>query len=138
MSTILTPTHKYDVATRDGLWMSADDAERVTGFALKPEGMCRDEICVPMSAESVRGAEIDVEAEVDAETEVTAEGEVEVEADKPKAKPLRMKVSRAKERALMREFGLEETALTEEEAVKRRSELKTLIRPLRPRKIGRS
>ena len=39
-----------------------------------------------------------------------------------------MKVSRAKERALMREFGLEETALTEEEATKRRQELKTLIK----------
>ena len=47
---------------------------------------------------------------------------------KAKAKPLRMKVSRAKERALMREFGLEETALTEEEATKRRAELKTLIK----------
>jgi DNA-directed RNA polymerase sigma subunit (sigma70/sigma32) len=45
-----------------------------------------------------------------------------------KAKPLRMKVSRAKERALMREFGLEETTLTEEEATKRRQELKTLIK----------
>ena len=45
-----------------------------------------------------------------------------------RVKPLRMKVSRAKERALMREFGLEETALTEEEAVKRRQELKTLVK----------
>jgi RNA polymerase primary sigma factor len=39
-----------------------------------------------------------------------------------------MKVSRAKERALMREFGLDETTLTEEEAAKRRQELKTLIK----------
>ena len=39
-----------------------------------------------------------------------------------------MKVSRAKERALMREFGLDETALTEEEVAKRRQELKTLIK----------
>ena len=45
-----------------------------------------------------------------------------------KAKPLRMKVSRAKERALMREFGLDETQLTEEEVAKRRQELKTLIK----------
>ena len=52
----------------------------------------------------------------------------EVEAEKVKAKPLRMKVSRAKERALMREFGLEETTLTEEEVAKRRQELKTLIK----------
>ena len=39
-----------------------------------------------------------------------------------------MKVSRAKERALMREFGLDETQLTEEEVAKRRNELKTLIK----------
>jgi RNA polymerase primary sigma factor len=71
-------------------------------------------------------------ADVDTELEVEAEPEVEVEEaageDKPKAKPLRMKVSRAKERALMREFGLDETTLTEEEVNKRRTELKTLIK----------
>ncbi|MET0518636.1 MAG: RNA polymerase sigma factor RpoD, partial [Burkholderiaceae bacterium] len=69
----------------------------------------------------------DLEAELEGEPEAEAEVE-EAAADKPKAKPLRMKVSRAKERALMREFGLEETALTEEEALKRRTELKTLIK----------
>ena len=55
------------------------------------------------------------------------ESGTDVEA-KVKAKPLRMKVSRAKERALMREFGLEEATLTEEEVAKRRHELKTLIK----------
>ncbi len=71
----------------------------------------------------------DLEAEIEGEGEVEAEAEVEeVADDKPKAKPLRMKVSRAKERALMREFGLDETALTEEEVAKRRHELKTLIK----------
>jgi RNA polymerase primary sigma factor len=75
-------------------------------------------------ADEVDLADIEAEfAEGDAEVEVVAEGE-KVE----KAKPLRMKVSRAKERALMREFGLDETALTEEEATKRRQELKTLIK----------
>ncbi|MEH0165078.1 RNA polymerase sigma factor RpoD [Paucibacter sp. JuS9] len=69
----------------------------------------------------------DIDAELEGEVEEVAETE-EVAEDKPKAKPLRMKVSRAKERALMREFGLEETALTEEEAAKRRHELKTLIK----------
>ena len=64
------------------------------------------------------------------EIEADLEGEpVAAEADTAaKAKPLRMKVSRAKERALMREFGLDETALTEEEVAKRRQELKTLIK----------
>ena len=76
--------------------------------------------------------------EEDAEVEADLEGEVEVEAVeetveevgevKAKVKPLRMKVSRAKERALMREFGLDETQLTEEEVAKRRHELKTLIK----------
>ncbi|HEY4066092.1 MAG TPA: RNA polymerase sigma factor region1.1 domain-containing protein, partial [Burkholderiaceae bacterium] len=65
--------------------------------------------------------ESDLEGEPEVETAATDETKV-------KAKPLRMKVSRAKERALMREFGLEETALTEEEAAKRRQELKTLIK----------
>ncbi|HVZ44444.1 MAG TPA: RNA polymerase sigma factor RpoD [Ramlibacter sp.] len=45
-----------------------------------------------------------------------------------KAKPLRMKISKAKERALMKEFGLDETILTEEEMAKRRQRLKTLIK----------
>jgi len=65
--------------------------------------------------------EADIESEIEGETAEGAEG-------KAKAKPLRMKVSRAKERALMREFGLDETQLTEEEVAKRRHELKTLIK----------
>jgi len=65
----------------------------------------------------------DIEAEIDGEPESEATDET-----KEKAKPLRMKVSRAKERALMREFGLDENALTEEEVAKRRQELKTLIK----------
>jgi RNA polymerase primary sigma factor len=44
-----------------------------------------------------------------------------------KVKPLRMKISKAKERALMKEFGLDETVLSEEDMAKRRSRLKTLI-----------
>jgi RNA polymerase primary sigma factor len=68
--------------------------------------------------------EADLEAEADPET-AAAEADAE---ERAKAKPLRMKVSRAKERALMREFGLDETALTEEEVNKRRLELKALIK----------
>jgi RNA polymerase primary sigma factor len=68
--------------------------------------------------------EADLEGEADPET-AAAEADAE---ERAKAKPLRMKVSRAKERALMREFGLDETALTEEEVNKRRLELKALIK----------
>lgn len=62
MTTVLTPTAQFDVVTRDGLWMSAADAERVTGWTLKPEGMCRAEACVPLPPSATRATEIDVEA----------------------------------------------------------------------------
>ncbi len=44
-----------------------------------------------------------------------------------KVKPLRMKISKAKERALMKEFGLDEAVLSEEDMAKRRLRLKALI-----------
>ncbi|MET3514554.1 MAG: RNA polymerase sigma factor RpoD [Gammaproteobacteria bacterium] len=67
----------------------------------------------------------DVEAEF-AEEE-TPEPEATTTATVEKAKPLRMKISKAKERALMKEFGLDETVLSEEDMAKRRQRLKTLI-----------
>ena len=60
--------------------------------------------------------------------EADLEGEPVVEAGAEKAKPLRMKISKAKERALMKEFGLDETVLSEEDMQKRRLRLKTLIK----------
>ena len=61
---------------------------------------------------------VDLEAEFADETAVSTE----------KVKPLRMKISKAKERALMKEFGLDEAVLSEEDLAKRRSRLKTLIK----------
>jgi RNA polymerase primary sigma factor len=60
----------------------------------------------------------DVEADI-TETVPVVEGE--------KVKPLRMKLSKAKERALMKEFGLDDTVLSEEDLTKRRLRLKALI-----------
>src|SRR5882672_9313302 len=62
MTVILTPTAEHKVSAHDGLWMSAADAERVTGWALKPEGMCRNERCVPLPPAAVKGGDVDVEA----------------------------------------------------------------------------
>jgi RNA polymerase primary sigma factor len=61
------------------------------------------------------------------------EGEPEETSNDPaqpveKVKPLRMKISKAKERALMKEFGLDETILSEEEAKTRREHIKALIK----------
>ena len=62
--------------------------------------------------DDVGDIEAELEGELDAnEAEATAEAGAAGD-DKPKAKPLRMKVSRAKERALMREFGIDDTTLT--------------------------
>ena len=77
--------------------------------------------------DDVGDIEAELEGELDA-TEAEAAAEAPAGDDKPKAKPLRMKVSRAKERALMREFGIDDTTLTEEEVNKRRQDLKTLIK----------
>ncbi|WP_120966746.1 RNA polymerase sigma factor RpoD [Comamonas sp. lk] len=70
-------------------------------------------------------SDIDSDLEGDVEEEVTTEAST---TPTEKVKPLRMKISKAKERALMKEFGLDETVLTEEEMSTRRSRLKTLIK----------
>ncbi|MES2980434.1 MAG: RNA polymerase sigma factor RpoD [Pseudomonadota bacterium] len=74
--------------------------------ALKPEG-----------EEDLSDIEAEFAEEPAAETATTE-----------KVKPLRMKISKAKERALMKEFGLDETVLSEEDMLKRRMRLKTLIK----------
>jgi len=75
----------------------------------------------PKAGATPAGADDDVP---DMEAEFADEGAAE---STEKVKPLRMKISKAKERALMKEFGLDETILTEEEMLKRRQRLKTLI-----------
>jgi hypothetical protein len=50
----------------DGLWLSAADLERVSGWTFKPEGFCKGEVCVPVppprSAEFVSGQSYNLEA----------------------------------------------------------------------------
>ena len=60
MTVILTTTGEHEVATGDGLWMNAADAARVTGWTLKPEGMCLADRCVPLPAAAVRDGAVDV------------------------------------------------------------------------------
>ena len=70
----------------------------------------------------------DFDADLELEAEAEPEAEVAEASPTEKAKPLRMKISKAKERALMKEFGLDETVLTEEEMNTRRQRLKMLIK----------
>ena len=71
----------------------------------------------------------DIDDDLEGEPEVAETTDTtEVAATVEKVKPLRMKISKAKERALMKEFGLDETVLSEEEVALRRLRLKTLIK----------
>ncbi|MDR6538189.1 RNA polymerase primary sigma factor [Variovorax soli] len=75
----------------------------------------------PKAAAEAPASDVDLS---DIEDELVGD---EPAATEEKVKPLRMKISKAKERALMKEFGLDETVLSEEDLAKRRSRLKTLI-----------
>ena len=78
-----------------------------------------------------KGSIAEPRLEDDLDIEADLEGEPVVEAGTEtaeKVKPLRMKISKAKERALMKEFGLDETVLTEAEMKQRRERLKALIK----------
>jgi hypothetical protein len=63
MATILSVAGDFDVdaTTTNGLWLTAADAERVTGWVLKPEGLCRDEQCMPLPETATDGRRVDVE-----------------------------------------------------------------------------
>ena len=70
----------------------------------------------------------DLEGEPEAAETTDTAGTTEAVATVEKVKPLRMKISKAKEKALMKEFGLDDTVLSEEEVALRRQRLKTLIK----------
>ncbi len=107
-------------------------AKRVTAAAAKdtaPSPRTKAKVTEVVADADFADLELDVEGEADAEDlsgadKVAADG-AEVKA---KAKPLRMKVPKSKERALIREFGLDVATLTEDEVEKRRSELRALVK----------
>jgi hypothetical protein len=52
MVTIITERGAQEVPAESGvdaLWMASADVERLLGWTLKPEGLCRGEVCVPLS-----------------------------------------------------------------------------------------
>ena len=46
----------------DALWVGTAALEELTGFELKPEGACRDDVCVPILPAMLRADEVDVAA----------------------------------------------------------------------------
>jgi hypothetical protein len=45
-----------DPAHPDSLWIQKTDLPRVNGFELKPQGACREDICIPVPRAMMRGA----------------------------------------------------------------------------------
>ena len=41
-------TKGVDADTKNGVWLSAGDFKRVSGFERKPEGFCKGELCYPV------------------------------------------------------------------------------------------
>ena len=58
MATVLSDAGECVVDASEGLGVGAADAERLTGWTLKPEGMCRGDICVPLREGMRRGDRI--------------------------------------------------------------------------------
>ena len=85
---------------------------------------------VNATSEDEHVGSVDVDVDVDADLDdAAAAGKITDARDfRAKPKPLRVKVPKSKERALIREFGLDVTTLTEEQAEKRRIELTTLVK----------
>ncbi len=65
MTTLLTERGRFEAGRSEGesLWVSPAVLAQATGWDLKPEGFCRDEICVPLppgrDAEFRKGDEVD-------------------------------------------------------------------------------
>ena len=62
MAIVLTDQGEFRIAASEGLRVSSADTELLTGWILKPEGMCHDELCVPLSEDTRRDAKIDLAA----------------------------------------------------------------------------
>jgi hypothetical protein len=70
MTTVLTDAGRFEAtgarASGEDLWLSAREAEDLTGWTLKPDGLCKAEICIPLPAgregELVRGTRVNVAA----------------------------------------------------------------------------
>jgi hypothetical protein len=60
---VLTDEGSFAVDARiedDALWISPVELEGLTGYELKPEGACRDDVCVPLPDEVLTADAIDV------------------------------------------------------------------------------
>ena len=62
MATVLTDRGEFTLAATAGLRLTPADAEAATGWVMKPEGMCRDSLCVPLAEDPVGDGRVDIAA----------------------------------------------------------------------------
>lgn len=62
MTTVLMDAGNFTVNAAEGLFLTPDDAERISGWTLKPEGMCREALCVPLHGAMARDGRVDLAA----------------------------------------------------------------------------
>ena len=106
---------------------AAKTAPKAAGKAAPKPALKAVDLIVDADIDLLLDADDEIE-ELEIEVKITEVIEVAESADPAvKAKPLRMKVPKSKQRALIREFGLDVSALTDEEAEKRRLDLKALV-----------
>jgi hypothetical protein len=60
MAIVLTDRGEFTIGATNGLFVSPVDAEIVTGWTMKPEGMCRDELCVPLTDNARPDGKVDL------------------------------------------------------------------------------
>jgi hypothetical protein len=53
---------RVDARNASALWVRRTDLPRINGFELKPEGACRDDLCIPVSNSMTSGDYFDLTA----------------------------------------------------------------------------
>lgn len=58
---VLTENGEFEIDSPQGLRLTPPEMERTTGWSLKPEGLCRGALCVPLPG-ALQAGRIDAEA----------------------------------------------------------------------------
>ena len=108
---------------------SATSVKTTTRKAPAPKAAALKRAGAAKAVKKVSDVEIDLsDIEMDAEEADAGQAVASTAAGESQGVKLRVKVPRSKERALAREFGLDQADLSDEEVQKRRDDLKKLVR----------
>ena len=109
---------------------SLDEKEKFNSEPLRVINVAKESVTTPMLLDAIDDdiVKLGVSDDELIDTEAEIAGQPIAEGQGERAKPLRLKMSKAKAWALMREFGLYEVILSEEDLVRRRQCMKALVK----------